>query len=78
MDNIGLVKIYQYKRGRFIDFIVEQYFKDNESLAATIRKFRTKYSGYINSVNSEESKFCKIGANWYPKYTGHPNFFLTF
>ena len=41
-DSLGLVKMEGYTIEQHI-FIVELYFKNDESLTATIRKFLTKY-----------------------------------
>ena len=41
-DSLGLVKMERYTIEQRV-FITEQYFKNNESLAAAVRKFHTKY-----------------------------------
>ena len=41
-DSLGLVKMKCYTTEQRV-FIVEEYFKNNESLATTVRKFHTKY-----------------------------------
>lgn len=41
-DSSGLLKMEGYTKEQRV-FIVEQYFKNNEGLAATVRNFRTKY-----------------------------------
>jgi len=41
-DSLGLLKMERYTKEQRV-FIVEQYFKNNEGLAATVHNFRTKY-----------------------------------
>jgi len=74
-DSLGLVKMEHYTRERCV-FIVEQYFKNKKSLAATVRKFRTKYGRNIDSTPSTEKrvieKFRKIRSIGDAKRTGGP------
>lgn len=57
-------------------FIVEQYFKNNECLAAVVRKFHTKYGR--NSVLTSSTvkrlieKFRETGSVGDAKHTGRP------
>ena len=57
-------------------FIIEQYFKNNESLATAIRKFYTKYdknSGLTSStVKKLIEKFVEIGSVGDAKHTDRP------
>lgn len=57
-------------------FIVEEYFKNNESLAATVRKFRTKYGRNIDLSSSTVkrliAKFRNTGSIGDAKHTGRP------
>ncbi|KAK0166333.1 hypothetical protein PV328_004759 [Microctonus aethiopoides] len=58
-------------------FIVEQYFKNNEGLAATVRNFRTKY-GRDSNLNSSTvkrliKKFRETGSISDLKHSGRPS-----
>ena len=74
-DSLGLVKMERYTIEQRV-FIIEQYFKNNESLAAAVRKFHTKYGR--NSVLTSSTvkrlieKFRETGSVGDAKHTGRP------
>ena len=74
-DSLGLVKMEHYTREQRV-FIVEQYFKNNESLAATVRKFSIKYGRNIDLTSSTVKrvigKFRETGSIGDAKHTGRP------
>lgn len=54
----GLLKMERYTKEERV-FIVAQYFKNNESLAATVRNFRTKYGRNSNLTSSTVKRLIK-------------------
>jgi len=74
-ESLGLVKMERYTIQQRV-FIIEQYLKNNESLAAAVRKFHTKYGR--NSVLTSSTvkrlieKFRETGSVGDAKHTGRP------
>ena len=62
-ESLRLVKMERYTIQQCV-FIIEQYFKNNESLAAAIRKFYTKYdkNNVLSTVKRLIEKFVEIGS----------------
>ena len=78
-DSLGLVKMRYTIEQRM--FIIEQYFKNNESLAAAVRKFHTKYgrnSVLLTSLTVKRliEKFRETGSVGDAKHTGRKDLCL--
>ena len=74
-ESSGLEKMQCYTTQQRV-FIVEQYLKRNENLAATVRKFYTKYGQNsvltLSTLKRLIEKFREIGLVGDAKHTGLP------